>query len=97
VDHRGLGVRIAILEGLQQLHQYHANWIGYRATCEALRHEKFLFLAKAGPYTAASDPRALLAERVESLVSQENTKWTAAQVFPEPAKKSDGGSGPRGE
>ena len=92
-----LGVLIAILESLQQLHQYHANWISYRANCEALRHEKFLFLAKAGPYTAASDPRVLLAERVESLVSQENTKWTAAQVSPEPAKKSDDGSGSGGE
>jgi Protein of unknown function (DUF4231) len=93
----GLGVLIAILESLQQLHQYHSNWIGYRATCEALRHEKYLFLAKAGPYTGANDPGALLAERVESLVSQENTKWTATQVSAEPAKKSDGGSGSGGE
>lgn len=89
----GLGVLIAILESLQQLHQYHANWIGYRSTCEALRHEKFLFYAKAVPYAAASDPRVLLAERVESLVSQENAKWTAAQVSPEPAKKSEAGAG----
>jgi hypothetical protein len=92
-----LGVLIAILESLQQLHQYHANWIGYRSTCEALRHEKFLFLAKAGPYAAATDPRALLAESVESLVSQENAKWTATQVSSEPAKKSDGPSGSGGE
>jgi len=93
----GLGVLIAILESLQQLHQYHANWIGYRATCEALRREKFLYLAKAGPYAGANDPGVLLAERVESLASQENAKWTAAQVLPEPAKKSDGGSGSGGE
>jgi hypothetical protein len=42
----GLGVLIAVLEGLQQLNQYHANWIAYRSTNEALKHEKFLFLAK---------------------------------------------------
>jgi hypothetical protein len=93
----GLGVLIAILEGLQQLHQYHASWISYRATCEALRHEKFFFLAKAGPYAGANDPSVLLAERVESVVSQENAKWTAAQVSAEPAKKSGGGPGPKGE
>lgn len=74
-----MGASIALLEGLQQLNQYHQNWITYRATAEALKHEKFLFLGKAGPYAAASNPTALLAERVESLVSQENSKWTAAR------------------
>jgi hypothetical protein len=88
----GLGVLIAVLEGLQQLNQYHANWISYRSTCEALRHEKFLFLAKAGPYTAATDARVLLAERIESLVSQEHAKWASGQEYAERLKKSDGTS-----
>ncbi len=74
-----LGATIALLEGLQQLNQYHQNWITYRSTAEALKHEKFLFLSTAGPYAAASNPKSLLAERVESLVSQENAKWTSAQ------------------
>jgi Protein of unknown function (DUF4231) len=85
----GLGVLIAVIEGLQQLNQYHANWISYRSTCEALKHEKFLFLAKAGPYAAAADPRVLLAERIESLGSQEHTKWAAGQEYAERMKKSD--------
>jgi Protein of unknown function (DUF4231) len=88
----GLGVLIAVLEGLQQLNQYHANWITYRTTCEALKHEKFLFLAKAGPFAAAADPRALLAERIESLVSQEHAKWASGQEYAERLKKSDGTS-----
>jgi hypothetical protein len=75
----GLGVLISVLEGLQQLNQYHANWIAYRSTNEALKHEKFLFLGKAGPYAAAADPRVLLAERIESLVSQEHAKWASSQ------------------
>jgi hypothetical protein len=75
----GLGVLIVILEGLQQLNQYHSNWISYRSTCEALKHEKFLYLGKAGMYAAANDPHALLAERVESLVSQEHAKWASSQ------------------
>jgi Protein of unknown function (DUF4231) len=70
-----LGAAIALIEGIQQLNQYHQNWIGYRSTAEALKHEKFLFLAAAGPYAAAHNPKALLAERVESLVSQEHAKW----------------------
>ena len=89
----GLGILIAVLEGLQQLNQYQANWINYRSTCEALKHEKFLFLAKAGAYTAAADPRVLLAERIESLVSQEHAKWASGQEYAERLKKSDGAAG----
>src|SRR6266850_6081667 len=75
----GLGVFIVVLEGLQQLNQYHTNWISYRSTCEALKHEKFLYLAKAGAYAVANDAHALLAERVESLDSQEHAKWASSQ------------------
>ncbi|MBV8104248.1 MAG: DUF4231 domain-containing protein, partial [Hyphomicrobiales bacterium] len=56
-----LGAAIAVIEGVQQLNQYQANGISYRSTCEALKHEKYLYLAKAGPYAAAADPHALLA------------------------------------
>ena len=87
-----MGATIALLEGLQQLNQYHQNWITYRATAEALKHEKFLFLSTAGPYAAASNPRALLAERVESLVSQENAKWTSAQEQAPKTQKASGTS-----
>jgi hypothetical protein len=76
----GLGVLIVILEGLQQIYQFHSNWISYRSTCEALRHEKFLYLAKAGPYAKADSADILLAEQIESLVSQEHAKWTSSQA-----------------
>jgi len=75
----GLGVLITILEGLLQLNQYHNNWTSYRSTCEGLKHEKYTYLAKAAPYANLVDPRALLAERVESLVSQEHAKWASVQ------------------
>lgn len=74
-----LGMVITILEGILHLNQYQQHWTNYRATSEALKHEKFLYLAHAGPYAAASDQRGLLAERVESLVSQENSQWTSIQ------------------
>lgn len=79
----GLGVVIAIAEGLQQVNQYHANWIAYRSTCEALKHEKYLFLGNSGPYVRANNPEALLAERIESLVSQEHAKWASGQELAE--------------
>ncbi|MGH9452741.1 MAG: DUF4231 domain-containing protein [Terriglobia bacterium] len=75
----GLGVLIAILEGMLQLGQNHHNGITYRSTCESLKHEKYLYLAAAGPYANAAQKHTLLAERIESLVSQENAKWAALQ------------------
>ncbi len=75
----GLGVLITILEGLLHLNQYQQNWTTYRSTCESLKHEKFVYLALAGPYANVSNPRALLADRVESTVSQEHAQWASVQ------------------
>ena len=74
-----LGALVVVLEATQQLNQYHANWIAYRSTAEALKHEKHLHLALAGPYADVANPDSLLAERVEGLVSQEHAKWVSAQ------------------
>ena len=74
-----LGVLITAFEGVLQLNQFHENWISYRSTCESLKHEKFMFLAGASPYTNADRPRALLAERVESLLAGEHAKWASVQ------------------
>jgi hypothetical protein len=74
-----LGVLITVLEGMLHLNQYQQNWINYRSTCEALKHEKFTFLGKASPYNNVPDPHSLLAERIESLVSQEHAKWASVQ------------------
>jgi len=73
------GALVAIIEGIQHLNQFQSNWITYRSTAEALKHEKFLYMAVAGPYAAAGNPRALLAERTESVVSQEHAKWSATR------------------
>jgi len=84
----GAGAFIVVLEGLQQLEQYQQNWTSYRSTCEQLKHEQFLFLSQAGPYADVPDPEAVLAERVESLVSQEHAAWVANR---EDAKKKGEG------
>jgi hypothetical protein len=51
----------------------------YRSTAEALKHEKYLYLAEAAHYAAAENPLTLLAERLEGLVSQEHAKWVSAR------------------
>src|SRR5215469_15182938 len=77
----GLAALIVVLEGIQHLYQYQQNWITYRSTAEALKHERYLYLAKAGPY-AEGDQHRQLAERLEGLISQEHAKWTASQKNP---------------
>jgi hypothetical protein len=85
----GLGVLITVLEGTLHLNQYQQNWIAYRSTCESLKHEKYVYLGKASPYTDVTDPHALLAERIESLVSQEHAKWASTQQQEHKPKPSD--------
>jgi len=84
------GAVLVVLEGIQQLCQWHTNWVLYRSTAEALRHERFLYLAQAGPYSCA-DRHRVLAERLEGLVSQEHAQWTEGR------HEAAGGTDPRGD
>lgn len=74
-----LSVTVVVLEGLLHLNQFHAQWHAFRSTCEALKHEKFLYLAKASHYAEATDAHALLAIKVEELVSREHANWIDSQ------------------
>lgn len=76
-----LGVIAVVFESIQQLNQHHQNWLTYRSTGEALKHEKYLYLACAGPYAVADDAARLplLAERMEQIIGQENSRWLSAQ------------------
>jgi len=88
-----LGLLVLIIEAAQQLNQDQQNWIAYRSTCEALKHEKYLYLAAAGPYANAQNQEkriALLADRIEGLISQEHAKWVSSQ---EQALTRDRGAG----
>jgi hypothetical protein len=86
-----LGGLVVVLEGVQQLYQWQVNWVLYRSTNEALKHEKYLYLAGAGPYSGAHRHR-VLAERVEGLVSQEHAKWTDSRH--QPPGEADGSQPP---
>lgn len=71
------GVMIAVLEALQQLNQYSTLWWTYRETAERLKHEKFLFLSVGGPYRgmAEQDRLVSMAERIEDIITAENSGW----------------------
>ena len=71
-----LGVCIAVSAGWSAIYKYHENWIEYRTTAETLKHEKYLFLGKCSPY---DDENAYckLVQRVEGLISKENSQWSS--------------------
>lgn len=74
-----LGAVVVVLEGLQQLFQFQQHWTAYRITAGALERERSLCLAGAGPYEDAEHPDALLARRVERILSQEYGAWAESQ------------------
>jgi Protein of unknown function (DUF4231) len=90
-----LGALVVVLEGVQQLYQWQTNWVLYRSTHESLVHEKYLYLAGAGPYSGVERHR-VLAERIEGLVSQEHAKWTESRHQPvaDADPRPTAGSGP---
>jgi hypothetical protein len=69
-----LAAAIVVVEGLQQLFQWHANWIAYRASAETLRRHAFAYAARTPPYDA--DDRAdRLANALGQLTERENLGW----------------------
>ncbi len=84
-----IGIVIVLLEGFQQLGQYHQSWINYHATRDALTQEKFLYLARAGPYSTTQCPKDTdlvprLAENIEALIAQDRSRWATLRQQPQP-------------
>ncbi len=55
--------------------KYQENWINYRTTCETLRKEIHFYKAGIGDYKDTNERESLFVERVEALISRENTMW----------------------
>ena len=87
-----LGALVLVIEAVIHLNQYQQDWLVYRSTAESLKHEKFLYLARAGAYAGLDDARAnaLLAECVEMIVSREHAKWVSTRQ--ELLEQRDGGA-----
>src|SRR4029077_12556019 len=68
-----LGVVVAIIASLFALLRLQEHWINYRATAEALKTQKFLFLTQTQPYDTG-DAFHLLVQRVEALLSKERAQ-----------------------
>ena len=69
--------------------KYQENWINYRTTCETLRKEIYFYNACMGNYRDVEDREVLFVERIESLISRENTMWLTTQQTRSEKKKSE--------
>ncbi len=72
-----LGGLIVVLEGLQQLFQWHENWIAYRQATEAMRQHAIDFVAGVAPYDSADgrDRLARLALLRRDVAVRESGGW----------------------
>ena len=70
-----VGVIMSVLASILAIGKYQELWQSYRTTCESLKKEKFLFFAGSRPYDS-ENRYTLLVERIESLISKENTNWS---------------------
>lgn len=71
-----LGIIITAIAGLVSLQKYQENWIEYRTICETLKKEKFSFQAGINQYQSDNSFQ-ILVQRVESIISKENTNWSS--------------------
>jgi ABC-type multidrug transport system fused ATPase/permease subunit len=55
--------------------QYQEKWINYRTTAEMLKKEEYFYMASVGDYQKSQNRKRLFVERVESIISNENTSW----------------------
>jgi hypothetical protein len=81
-----LGFLVAIITAILSLYKFQENWTAYRTTCESLRHEKYLYLTKTDPYKGKSAFN-LLVQRVEMLISKENSSW--AEIMKKPDEQNE--------
>ncbi|HYJ88518.1 MAG TPA: DUF4231 domain-containing protein [Pyrinomonadaceae bacterium] len=80
-----LGLVVTVIAGFLSLGRYQENWTDYRTTSESLRKEKFLFETRVEPY-GGEDAFNLLVQRVETLISKENTNWGQYIMRPDQEK-----------
>ena len=55
--------------------QYQEKWINYRTITEMLKKEEYFYLACVGDYQKIQNRKEIFVERVEAMISRENTLW----------------------
>ena len=83
-----LAIVLAIATAGLKTFKFEENWISYRTVAETLKKEKYYYDAAATEYATSEDKKRLFVERVEALISSENTLWMAIQRKKEDKEKT---------
>ena len=83
---------VAILTASLKTFNYQENWLNYRTTCETLIKEQHFLEAGIGDYRTAEDKESLFVERVESVISRENTMWISTHKTQDSSDNEGGAS-----
>lgn len=72
-----LGSTIVVVEGVQQVFRFHDRYIAYRSTWNLLDREQRLYVSRGGRYAGNQHPEQSLAERIDRILAEENTRWAS--------------------
>ena len=75
-----LSIVLAIVTSGLKTFKFQENWINYRTIAETLKKEKHYHDAELNEYAATDDKEQLFVERVETLISRENTLWVSTHA-----------------
>lgn len=81
-----VAVAVAIMAASLKTFKFQETWLSYRTISESLKKEKYFYDAKLYEYQEVEDKEALFVERVEALISRENTKWIEIHKSEKPKK-----------
>ncbi len=69
--------------------KFQENWISYRTVSETLKKEKYFYDAELDEYADSDDKEGLFVDRVESLISRENSLWVTTHIKKEKEEKRE--------
>lgn len=75
-----ISVLLAIGTAALKTFKWQEIWINYRFISETLKKEKHFYDAEIDEYANADDKDGLFIERVENLISRENSLWVMTHI-----------------
>ena len=66
---------VTVAASLLKIYRFQEQWLDYRSTAETLKKERYLLEARIDEYATTDSPGQLFVNRVENLISRQNTLW----------------------
>ncbi len=83
-----ISIVLAIGTAALKVFKFQENWINYRTVSETLKKEKYYYDADLNDYADVTDKEATFVERVEAMISRENSLWVTTHMQKEDENSS---------